>query len=142
MERLANERGLGETFDFIGSVEDQEKWDLFSQADLFVLPSYSESFGQAIAEALSAGVPVITTRATPWSSIESNRCGWWIETGVDALKRALGQATHLDAAELAAMGERGRETVRSNYSWEESASRLLLVMKWLLGQTQKPAWLV
>src|SRR5208282_2025230 len=57
---------LESSFEFIGEVADEMKWDLYQSADLFVLPTKSENFGIVIAEALACGVPVITTRGTPW----------------------------------------------------------------------------
>lgn len=134
--------GLADQFDFVGPVGDREKWELYAAADLFVLPSYSESFGQAIGEALAAGVPVITTRATPWQKIESYRCGWWIESGVESLTKALQAATQLDASDLREMGQRGREMVVNNYSWQTPAERMLVVMQWLIGKVDKPSWLL
>ncbi len=142
IETLVKTLGLGEQFSFVGPVGDKEKWELYGAADLFVLPSYSESFGQAIGEALAAGVPVITTRATPWQEIESCRCGWWIETGVEPLARALQTATQLDVSELDEMGQRGREMVLNNYSWRSSAERMLTVMQWLTSKAEKPSWLL
>jgi glycosyltransferase involved in cell wall biosynthesis len=133
---------LSDQFDFVGPVGDKEKWDLYAAADLFVLPSYSESFGQVVGEALAAGVPVITTQATPWQKIEVNRCGWWIETGVESLARALQTATRLDSPELNEMGQRGREMVMNDYSWRSSARRMLEVMTWLVGKADKPSWLL
>jgi glycosyltransferase involved in cell wall biosynthesis len=134
--------GLSEQFDFVGPVGDKEKWELYAAADLFVLPSYSESFGQAIGEALAAGVPVITTRATPWQRIESDRCGWWTETGVESLTKALKTATQLGVSELSEMGQRGREMVLNNYSWQTAAERMLSVMQWLIGKADKPPCLL
>ena len=142
IETLVKTLGLDEQFQFIGPVGGKEKWDLYAAADLFVLPSYSESFGQVVGEALAAGVPVITTRATPWQKIESSRCGWWIETGVERLAGALQTATQLCVSDLADMGRRGRELVLSNYSWQSSAERLLSVMQWLIGKADKPCWLL
>jgi glycosyltransferase involved in cell wall biosynthesis len=142
IETLVKALGLSEQFDFVGPVGDKEKWELYASADLFVLPSYSESFGQVIGEALAAGVPVITTRATPWQKIESSRCGWWIETGVESLTKSLQAATRLGDSELNQMGQRGREMVLSNYSWQTSAERMLSVMQWLVGKANKASWLL
>lgn len=142
VEALVEELGLREQFDFVGAVEDEAKWKLYAAADLFVLPSYSESFGQAIGEALAAAVPVITTRATPWREIDSSRCGWWIETGTDSLASALSVATRSSEAELREMGLRGRELVKTQYSWSTSAKKIISVMQWLIKEGDKPTWLV
>ena len=50
---------------FAGELRGPAKWDAYANAALCVLPSYSESFGMTVAEALAAGTPVVTTRATP-----------------------------------------------------------------------------
>lgn len=44
---------------FVGSVSDQEKWNLFATADLYIAPAlYGESFGIVLLEAMAAGVPM------------------------------------------------------------------------------------
>jgi glycosyltransferase involved in cell wall biosynthesis len=142
IESLAESSGTRGDFEFVGAVDDGQKWKLLSEADLFVLPSYSESFGLAIAEAMAAGVPVITTRATPWRDIETHRCGWWVDTGADSIARSLSLATACTREELEAMGARGRELVSKNYSWKSAAKNLLSVFEWVLGQAEKPACVV
>lgn len=125
-------------FEFVGSVDDLEKWNLLAKADLFVLPSHSESFGLAIAEALAAGLPVITTRATPWGELVTHRCGWWVDVGVEPLRRALSDATTRTTDELAAMGARGSALVIENYSWPTVAKKMLGVFEWLVEQRDEP----
>ncbi|GAB3710003.1 hypothetical protein GCM10027592_46630 [Spirosoma flavus] len=44
--------------------------------DFFILPTHSESFGHAIFEALSVGVPVIISDQTPWQQLVSRQAGW------------------------------------------------------------------
>jgi glycosyltransferase involved in cell wall biosynthesis len=67
--------GLERQIHFHGEVMGEDKIECYRGADLFVLPSFSENFGLVIAEALSCGVPVITTRETPWEELETHRFG-------------------------------------------------------------------
>jgi glycosyltransferase involved in cell wall biosynthesis len=54
---------------FTGPLYGAEKLQALASADLFVLPTRSENFGIAVAEALAAGVPVITTKGAPWAEL-------------------------------------------------------------------------
>ena len=111
------ELGLQDQFIFSGPLNDDEKWQAYARADLFVLPTYSENFGIVVAEALWAGVPVITTKGTPWSELGERNCGWWINIGVDHLADALKDAMLLDDAQRHQMGARGRLLVQEKYTW-------------------------
>jgi len=130
---------LESTVSFAGSVAGEAKRRLFLDADLFILPTYSENFGVAVAEALAHGVPVITTRAAPWSDLESERCGWWISTGVDPLATTLNDATRLDDDTRIAMGQRGRALVARNFAWDGIARNMRDVYRWLIDGGASPA---
>ena len=135
--RLVGQLGLAAIIDYVGPMEDEAKAALYREADLFVLPTFSENFGLVVAEALAAGVPVITTRGAPWADLETYGCGWWIETGVPPLVLALREAMALSDAERRAMGERGRAYVR-RFDWEVIAGQTLDLYRWLLGQGDRP----
>ena len=115
VRRLVQERGLGADFEFLGPIEDDRKWSVYREADLFVLPSQSENFGIVIAEALACGVPALTTRGTPWQELALHGCGWWIDLGVEPLSLALREATSLPPSELREMGRRGRKLIEAKY---------------------------
>lgn len=124
--------GLEDEFEFAGPVFDTAKSRLLQQAELFVLPTFSENFGVAIAEALAAGLPVITTTGAPWGELESHGCGWWVDIGVEPLVAALRTATGLSQERLACMGEQGRRLVSDRYSWSCVAERMQSVYEWVL----------
>ena len=138
VEQEARNREVAADFSFIGEVGDEAKWDLYAAADLFVLPTFSENFGIVVAEALAAGVPVITTTGAPWRDLETHECGWWVEIGVEPLAAALAEATALPDEARRAMGERGRALIEREYSWSRVAEEMSAVYRWLLGSGPRP----
>src|SRR5882672_2899395 len=57
----AAELGIAERVQFTGAIFGEEKWAGYGDADVFVLPSQNENFGNTAAEAAAAGTPVIVT---------------------------------------------------------------------------------
>ena len=127
------ELGLEDKFIFTGPLNDDAKWDAYNRADLFVLPTYSENFGIVVAEALWAGVPVVTTKGTPWSELEEYKCGKWIDLPTDgsnpstweALDEALVSVMAMSDAERGEMGKRGRKLVEEKYTWEAVCGKMV-----------------
>jgi len=101
---------------FSGPLYGMEKSQALANSDLLVLPTRSENFGLIVAEALAAGIPVITTKAAPWSEIEGN-CGWWVDVNVDAIAKALVVAMLLSDDDRATLGACGRDLVVAKYQW-------------------------
>jgi glycosyltransferase involved in cell wall biosynthesis len=61
---------------YAGEVPAAEVRRTLAQHDLMFLPTRGESFGHVIHEALSAGVPVLTSDQTPWNDLEEHGAGW------------------------------------------------------------------
>lgn len=133
VEARVEAQGLEESVTFPGPISEEDKWALYRQSDLFVLPSYSENFGVVVAEALASGVPVLTTTGTPWSVLEDEECGWWVEPEREALLEALSDAVSRSAEERLAMGRRGRALVKERYTWNAVARQMKEAYDWLLG---------
>jgi glycosyltransferase involved in cell wall biosynthesis len=129
---------LGRGIEFVGPAWGEEKWRLYRDADVFVLPSHSENFGVVVAEALASGVPAITTRETPWQAIEEKRCGWWIEVGDAPLAGALREAMALPDHARREMGTRGRRFVEEEYAPAGVAARMIELYGWLLRGGSRP----
>ena len=55
------EKGLEGIVEYTGEKYGEDKWDAFSQADVFVHPSYNDCFPLVLLEALGAGLPVVST---------------------------------------------------------------------------------
>jgi glycosyltransferase involved in cell wall biosynthesis len=117
--------GLGEVIAFIGPVAGEAKTALLRDADLFVLPSHSESFGVAVAEALAHATPVLTTTAAPWPALEQRRCGWRAAPTADAIARSLREATVHGRESLREMGLAGRAYVGETLGWDRVAGQFI-----------------
>jgi glycosyltransferase involved in cell wall biosynthesis len=116
--------GLGNRVRFLGAAYGAEKLAALRRADLFVLPSRSESFGIANLEAMAAGLPVVSTRtgAIP-EYIQDGVHGLLVEPG-DARGLAAALRTLIcDPAARLRMGAAARQASRA-YDWEPLAARL------------------
>jgi glycosyltransferase involved in cell wall biosynthesis len=111
---------------------------VYRQADALILPSLSESFGLVVAEALAAGLPVITTTGTPWQNISSFGCGWCVVPTPEALAGALEEALGLADAALAEMGRKARRLAEEQLSWATTLPAFVSMYDWLVSGGSRP----
>lgn len=113
----ARELGLPESrVHFSGHVDGNAKTQAFLQADVFVLPSFSENFGVVVAEALASGLPVIISSKLPqWRDVETHDCGLWVANDPESLARSIREIRTMD---LPAMGRRGWQWMKSEFEWD------------------------
>ena len=129
LKNRAQELGIEKMVNFCGGVYGEMKWKLFRDADVFILPTYSENFGIVVGEALACGTPVITTKGTPWEELNTEHCGWWTEIGTDATFNALKDFLSLSKDELMNMGNNGRKLIKNKYSAPIIAQNMFLLYK-------------
>ena len=91
LEKQVLDLGLKESVFLIGSVNHEQKRELFSNCTAFALASEFESFGIVVAEALSCGCPVIVSNKTPWKDVEKNNCGIFAKNEKSSFYHALKQ---------------------------------------------------
>ncbi len=124
LRSLTQRLALETSVEFPGPKYDETLDEEYRNADALILPSFTENFGGVVVDALAWGLPVITSKGTPWQEVEAARCGWWVENDAESLVKALRALILLSDAERADMGGRGRELVRAKYSWEAVALRM------------------
>ena len=108
-----------------GFVTGEIKTSLLRIADLFVLPSYYENFGIAVAEAMVAGTPVvISDQVYICQDVASAEAGWVgcckIEDMATLIKLAL-----QDETERKRRGLNAQELAKNNYSWQAIATQTI-----------------
>lgn len=134
LRRLAQGLGIGELVSFEGPVFDEAKAQLLKEVDVLVLPSHSENFGVVVAEALASGIPAIASTGTPWSTLESRGCGWWVLPTPDYLATALRSASSIGPEKLRAMGIRGRNYVKTHLAWPRCTQRMASLYRNLVAE--------
>ena len=125
--------GLDDTVNFVGPVYGKEKESIFKESHAFILPTYSENFGIAIAEAMSWGLPVITTTGTPWSALSNPALGWYVNPNVNDISYALHSLFQKSQVELICMGVKCRDFVQSNFSWNTIGTKMAHQYMTMLG---------
>ncbi|WDE98209.1 glycosyltransferase [Lentisphaera profundi] len=127
---------------FLGSLNDSEKWQEYVNADLFVLPTHSENFGVVVAEAMAAGLPVITTKGAPWAMLNENNCGWWIDIGVEPLIEAIREAMNLNDDERQSQGAIAQKLAHDHFSWPKIGTEMNQVYDYVLGKGDRPGCVI
>jgi glycosyltransferase involved in cell wall biosynthesis len=122
LSRLAFQLGLSSRIHWHGLVSGQAKQSLLAQAHWFVLPSASENFGIAAAEALMAGTPVLLCPGVAISSdVLAAGAGIICEPNVDSLSLALERCL---TPPTPSMRCAARLLARERYSWPAISSSL------------------
>ena len=109
---------------FLGHQAGKEKTRIYREAKVMVLPSYSENFGNVVVEALANSTPVIASRFTPWSHLEKEGCGRWVENDPKSLVRALESILTLSQEDYICMSEAARRFVIEFYDIRQRGGEL------------------
>lgn len=83
-----------------GEVNPSEIEELYARYDVFLLPTWGENFGHAIAESLMTGTPVIISNKTPWTGLEQKRCGFDLPLDTEDFVAAIKKFADMDSSEF------------------------------------------
>lgn len=108
---------------YLGPVHGHEKLRLLASAWVLVLPSRSENYGMAVAEALACGTPALTTTETPWRELPARGCGWCVAPRAPELAIALRDAITMGENAHTGMRERARLYIEEEHSLRATAAR-------------------
>jgi glycosyltransferase involved in cell wall biosynthesis len=103
-----------------------ELLDLFSQADVFVLPSYAECLAVVLMEATAAGLPIITTEVGALAeAVEPGQSGLTIRPGDGAGLRQALETLVVDPARRRQMGRAGHTLAQRKFNAHRNNHALL-----------------
>jgi poly(glycerol-phosphate) alpha-glucosyltransferase len=141
-EPLLRERiaalGVESSVTITGPLYGPQKFAAYSAAEVFVLPSFSEGFSMAILEALAAGLPVLMTPGCNFPEAQAAGAAVMVQPNAEETAAGLRRLISLAPAGLSAMGQQGRQLVKSSYTWNRVADQLLAVYGWLRDRGNRP----
>jgi glycosyltransferase involved in cell wall biosynthesis len=117
LQARAKQLGLNDQVLFTGPLYDDAKWAAYRDADLFVLPSQNENFGNTAAEAVACGTPVLLTDRCGVAAIVAGRAGLVVPHDCGALTAGLEQL--LNDSALQQRLRRGCLEVAGELGWAE-----------------------
>jgi glycosyltransferase involved in cell wall biosynthesis len=136
LRRKAEAAGVAGRVHFVPATSEPERY--YACADLYLMPSRYESFGQSILEAMSAGLPVIAYRNTAEGGVrtaseelvEHARDGFLCDIDGEGLAGPLRHYLSLGTEARAQLGHQARSKVLGRYTWRALTEFLLERMRW------------
>lgn len=136
LEALASEMGLNGRVLFTGPLYGDAKWAAYRDADVFVLPSQNENFGNTAAEAVACGTPVLVTDRCGIAPLLDQRAGLVVPHDCTALEA--GMARILDDSAFAARLRRGCQGVANSLGWAQPLAQLEALYRELISDRRSP----
>ena len=132
LQALVRNLHLSDHFHFVGSVTDLHHY--LSAADIFVLPSRSEGFSNAILEAMAASLPVVATDVGGNSeAVKDGITGFLVPSNDPAALASAITRLLSDPSQAKAMGAAGKVFVAENFTTETMMTRITTAYKNLLA---------
>ena len=122
LKRKAKELGIEGRVHFYGYKPPHELARLYNQADIFVLPSLSESFGMVLLEAMSCGLPIIASQVGGIPEIvESGKNGILVSSGSAAEIEKAVRCLLDDPLLRSRLSQNNISKIRSQFTWDKIA---------------------
>jgi glycosyltransferase involved in cell wall biosynthesis len=135
LSQNAESLGLTSRVLFTGPLFDTAKWESYRDADVFVLPSQNENFGNTAAEAVAAGTPVVITEGCGVAPLLAGTAGIVVPHDVVAISQAL--KSLLTKADLLAGLSAGCQEATARLDWGEPAGAMESLYRTLASKNRR-----
>ena len=130
---ILKKAGVSDRVVFTGMLTGKDKYAALKLADIFVLPSYSEGFSNAIIEAMSMEIPVVISPQCHFLEVESSQSGLIVEVEPSALERAISELLSNEQTRVT-MGANARSLIEKKYTWPTIAKSFLSFYRTVTGK--------
>ena len=123
VREMVSARNLQGAVNFVDMLTGEAVRQAYVDADVFVLPSYTENFGMTVIEALACGTPtVISDQVNIHREVNASGGGVVVPCDIDQIADAVGSLLR-DRLRCLEMGKSGRSWVQKTYTWESIVDR-------------------
>ncbi|GAF87084.1 unnamed protein product, partial [marine sediment metagenome] len=98
----------------------------------YALPSHAEGFSLSLLENLACGKPVLITNGCNFPEVARSGAGFCVPAQQGPLEEGLKRLLDMSALDLESMGQKGRELVLQNYTWDIAARKMATVYRCIL----------
>jgi len=133
LQQMATEFGVAQRVHISAPLEGDAKWAAYRDADIFVLPSQNENFGNSAAEAVAAGTPVIVTDQCGIAPLLNGNAAVVVKHEEQELREAMQRL--LEDEELHAKLQQGCAVAIGKLGWEQPLNQ----MEQLYSRLARPA---
>ncbi len=138
LQQMAGALGIASWMQIRDAAYGEEKWSAYRDADVFVLPSQNENFGNTAGEAVAAGTPVVVTDKCGVAPLLADVAGLVVPHDATAIAQALARV--LWEPELHGRLTAGCKKVAARLDWDEPAQEMENLYERLVnGQRQTAA---
>ncbi|MCE5269240.1 MAG: glycosyltransferase family 4 protein [Planctomycetaceae bacterium] len=132
--RLASRCGLGTTVQFVGAIDDLLPY--YAAADVYVQPTFYDSFGLTVLEAAACGLPVITTTAAGVSELLiDGHDGYVLPEPADDIALAARLRTLADPSRRRSIGTAARR-LAERHTFEANCQQIAAIYREIANQRQ------
>lgn len=133
LEQIVARKEMKKRVIFAGPLYDEQKWEAYLDADLYVLPSLFENFGMTVLEAMICGTPVVITDRCGIAPQVGGRGGLVVPYDEAELARAV-ERMILDPVLRKRLSEGGLRLLQEEFSWEKPVAELERLYKDVVGR--------
>lgn len=135
LDTLAREKGLSPRVRFTGPIFGEEKWSAYRDADVFVLPSQNENFGNTAAEAAACGTPVVVTENCGIAPLLADSAGIVVGHVTSQVAQAVKEV--LSDGELRERLAQGGKRAAGRLGWDQPVGQMELLYEKLAVPSPK-----
>ncbi len=132
LKSLAKDKQIEQHITWLG-FRHADKFDVYAEHNLFVLPSHNENFGNVVIESLSMGTPVLVSKNVGLADfVAENNAGWVFNLTPTALKNTIEKAA-VDKEKIASIKKNGRQLIDANFGSAVLIDKYINMYKQITG---------